>query len=178
KIRELEEQVKILMTHINPQINISNVAGSVSSQQGNTLVGNTIGGDANLSNQLTYQTQYIQNYQKLESDLEEQITEPLTSQETTLQERKVINKTILFLGTKELFINYRQASINSLIDCYNKLEKSGSKLTRFANIASMMNITGKLANIIPGGGIAESSLGLAGDAINLAGTVIEGTVLK
>jgi len=154
--------------------NFSNVAGSVSSQQGNTLIGNTISGDANLSNQFIYQ-QYNVQYQQLETDLERQTSEILTNQEITPQEQKIINKTILFLGTKELFINYRQATVNNLIECYNRLEKkSGSKLNKFTTAVSMTNIAGKLAKIIPGGGVAEAPIGIVGDIINLTGTIIKG----
>jgi len=120
------------------------------------------------------------NYQKLESETEEQVSESLSDKEivATPEEQKVINKTILFLGTKELFINYRQATINNLIECYNKLEKSTGKLNRFTTASSVMNITSRLANIIPDGGVAEVPIGLAGDAINLTGNIIKEKGLK
>jgi len=122
----------------------------------------------------TYQIQYNIRYQQLEAETEKQIVESLTDKEISPQEQKVINKTILFLGTKELFINYRQNSINNLIECYNKLEKRlGSKLSKFITASSMMNITGKLASIIPGGGVAEVPAGIIGDTINLTGTIIK-----
>jgi len=129
----------------------------------------------------TYQIQYNVQYQQLETETEKKITESLTKQEisATSEEQRVINKTILFLGTKELFINHRQAAINNLIDCYNKLEKRlGSKLNKFTTATSMMNIAGKLAGIIPGGGIAEAPIGLVGDTINLTGTIIQGKDLE
>jgi DNA repair exonuclease SbcCD ATPase subunit len=126
----------------------------------------------------TYQIQIIQQYsiqyQQLASEAEKEITESLSDKEVTPQEQKVINKTILFLGTKELFINYRQNSINDLIECYNKLEKRfESKLNKFTTAVSMTNIAGKLAKIIPGGGVAEAPIGILGDTINLTGTIIK-----
>ncbi|CAI2168955.1 2372_t:CDS:2 [Funneliformis geosporum] len=127
----------------------------------------------------TYQIQYNVQYQQLETETEKQITASLTDKEVTLEEQKVINKTILFLGTKELFINYRQATINNLIECYNRLEKRlGSKLNKFTNAVSMTNIAGKLASIIPGGGVVEVPIGLLGDTINLTGTIIQGKDLE
>src|ERR1700722_1038966 len=122
---------------------------------------NTVFGSQSIN---TYQIQYTQNYQQL-------ATETLTDQEITSQEQKIINQTILFLGTKELFINYRQASIDSLTDCYNKLEKSESKLKKFGLASSMMGITSKIAKAIPGGGVAETPIGIIGDTINLTGNV-------
>jgi len=123
----------------------------------------------------TYQIQYNVQYQQLETDVEKQINASLTDKEITPQEQKIINKTILFLGTKELFINHRQATINNLIDCYNKLEKRlGNKLNKFTNAVSMTNMASKLASIIPGGGVAEAPIGLVGDTINLTGTIIQG----
>jgi hypothetical protein len=122
----------------------------------------------------TYHIQYNIQYQQLETETEKQISTSLTDKEITLQEQKVINKTVLFLGTKELFISHRQATVNNLIECYNKLEKKlGSKLSKFTNAVSMTNIAGKLANIIPGGGVAEAPVGLLGDVINLTGTIIK-----
>jgi hypothetical protein len=131
---------------------------------------NTVFGSQSIN---AYQIQYNIQYQQLETETEKQITESLTDRGITPQEQKVINQTILFLGTKELFINYRQASINNLIECYNKLEKSEVKLRKFGIASSVMGITGKLANIIPGGGVAEVPMGIIGDTINLAGTIIK-----
>src|SRR6185437_4307459 len=71
----------------------------------------------------TYNIQYNVQYQQLETETEKQIIESLSDKEATPEEQRVINKTVLFLGTKELFINYRQATVNNLIECYNKLEK-------------------------------------------------------
>src|ERR1700753_4409631 len=71
----------------------------------------------------TYNIQYNIQYQQLESETEKQVSVSLTDKEINPQEQKIINKAILFLGTKELFINHRQNSINNLIECYNKLEK-------------------------------------------------------
>ena len=138
-----------------------------------------IEGDSSFSNQSnnTYQ-QYNVHYRQLETETEKEITASLTDQKITPQEQKIINQTILFLGTKELFINYRQASIDSLIGCYNKLEKSTGKLNRFTTASSMTNIAGKLAKIIPGGGAAETPIGLLGDTINLTGTIIKEKDLK
>ncbi|CAG8699603.1 5272_t:CDS:2, partial [Ambispora leptoticha] len=122
----------------------------------------------------TYNIQYNTQYQQLETETEKQITESLTDKEVTPEEQKVINKTILFLGTKELFINHRQATVNSLIDCYNKLEKRlGNKLNKFTTAVSMTNIASKLANIIPGGGVVEAPIGILGDTINLTGNIIK-----
>jgi len=42
----------------------------------------------------------------------------------------------------------------------------------------MTNIAGKLAKIIPGGGAAETPIGLLGDTINLTGTIIKEKDLK
>jgi len=127
----------------------------------------------------TYQIQYNIQYQQLETETEKQISTSLTDKEATPEEQRVINKTILFLGTKELFINYRQDTINSLIDCYNKLEKKlGNKLNKFTTAVSMTNIAGKLASIVPGGGVAEVPIGLVGDTINLTGTIIQGKDLE
>jgi hypothetical protein len=122
----------------------------------------------------TYHIQYNVQYQQLETETEKQISESLSNKEATPEEQKIINKTVLFLGTKELFINHRQATINNLIECYNKLEKkTGSKLSKFTTAVSMTNIAGKLANIIPSGGVAEAPIGLVGDIINLTGTIIK-----
>jgi len=127
----------------------------------------------------TYQIQYNIQYQQLATETEKQITESLTGKEITPQEQKVINQTVLFLGTKELFINYRQATINNLIECYNKLEKKlGNKLNKFTTAVSMTNIAGKLASIIPGGGVVEAPIGVVGDVINLTGTIIQGKDLE
>jgi len=122
-------------------------------------------------------TEFKKKYQKLSTDLEKQIDKTLT--EITLKEKQIINQTILFLGTKELFINHRQATINNLIDSYNKLEKRlGSKLNKFTTAVSMTNIAGKLASIIPGGGVAETPVRILGDTINLTGTIVQGKDLE
>jgi len=127
----------------------------------------------------TYNIQYNVQYQQLETETEKQIIESLSDKEATPEEQRVINKTVLFLGTKELFINYRQATVNNLIECYNKLEKkSGNKLNRFTTAVSMTNIAGKLASIIPGGGVVEVPVGLVGDTINLTGTIIQDKILE
>ncbi|CAG8453279.1 3893_t:CDS:2 [Ambispora gerdemannii] len=42
----------------------------------------------------------------------------------------------------------------------------------------MTNIAGKLANIIPGGEVAEAPIGIVGDVINLTGTIIKGKDLE
>ncbi|WP_172575259.1 leucine-rich repeat domain-containing protein [endosymbiont GvMRE of Glomus versiforme] len=136
------------------------------------------GDNSSFSNQVitNYQTKYIQNYQQLAEETGKEI-EFLDIKEITPQEKQVINKTIIFLGTKELFINYRQEVINHLIDSYCKLAGKNNS-TKFVTFNSMMGITSKLTNVIPGGGVVETPLGILGDTINLAGTVIQEKNLK
>ncbi|CAG8557447.1 324_t:CDS:2, partial [Racocetra persica] len=166
RIHQLLNQV-MLISRSQQIINISDV-----SQSGINIAGD----NSYLSNKST--TNYRTNYQQLAAETENQIIAFLSNKEIIPQEQKVINKTILFLGTKELFVNYRQTTINNLIDCYNKLEKRlGSKLHKFTTAVSMTNIAGKLASIIPGGGVAEAPLGILGDTINLTGTIIQGKLL-
>ncbi|CAH1760406.1 5650_t:CDS:2 [Entrophospora sp. SA101] len=112
-----------------------------------------------------------------QQDVEEKTNEILTNQEITPQEQKAINQVILFLGTKELFINYRQAVLNKLIDCYCRLANK-SKSTKLTTFNSMMGITSKIAKAIPGGEVAETSMGIIGDTINLTGTLIQEKNLK
>jgi len=133
------------------------------------------GDNANQSNQITttYQTQYNIQYQQLMKEIKQEVNDSLIDiKEITPQEQQVINQTVFFLGAKELFINYRQAIISKLINCYCKLAGK-NKSTKFATFSSVMGITGKIAKIIPGGGVAEEPLGIVGDVVSLTGTIIQ-----
>jgi len=136
-------------------------------------VGNVVTRDIN---QTTYQ-QYNVQYQQLETDLKQQASKILTNQEITPRDQKIINQTIIFLGTKELFINYRQAIVNNLIDCYCKLAGK-DKTPLVAKFVSVMGITSKIAKTAPGGGVAETPLGIIGDIANLVATIKKESDLK
>lgn len=111
-------------------------------------------------------------YQQALQEIEQTITQSLIGQEITPQDQTIINQTILFLGVRELFINYRQLVINNLIESYCQLANK-SKFTRLTNFNSMMNITSKIAKTISGGGVAETPLGILGDTINLANSLLQ-----
>jgi len=128
-------------------------------------VGNIVFRDIN---QTTYQQCNVQ-YQQLVVEVEQQTSESLAKCNVAPEEQQIINQTILFLGTKELFINYRQIIINRLIDCYCKL--ANKKYTRFTRATSLMGITSKIVGSVPGGELAQSSLGVIGDVASLAGII-------
>ena len=137
---------------------------------------NIVGDNSHLVNQNI--TNYQTIYQQLVTETEKEIESLLIDiKEIIPQEKQIINQTILFLGTKELFINYRQEIISRLIDCYCNLA-SKSKSTKLANFNSIMNITSKIANTIPTGGTVETPLGILGDTINLAEAIIQEKNLK
>jgi hypothetical protein len=117
-----------------------------------------------------------QIYQQLVTETESQITNSLSDKEITSQDQKIINQTILFLGTKELFINYRQQIINNLIETYCKF--ANKKYAKFARTADLMGITGKIAKAIPSGGAASASMGIVGDIASLTGTLLQEKNLK
>jgi hypothetical protein len=121
----------------------------------------------------TYQIQHNLYYQQLQTDLEQQTSEILTNQEITSQDQQIINQTIIFLGTQELFVDYRQKLLNKLIDGYCQLAKK-NKWTKWATFSS--NLTGigsKIAGAIPKGNIAQTSLGIIADTINLAANITQ-----
>jgi len=127
-------------------------------------------------NTTIYQTQYniqqyIKSYQQIANETEKEISEPLTNLQITEQDKQVIKQTIIFLGAKEIFINYRQVIINRLIESYCKL--ANKKYAKFARVTSLMGITSKIAGSVPGGGIAQSSLGIIGDIASLTGAIIQ-----
>jgi hypothetical protein len=117
-----------------------------------------------------------QIYQQLVTATENQITDSLSDKEITSQDQKIINQTILFLGTKELFINYRQQIINNLIETYCKF--ANKKYAKFARTADLMGITSKIAKAIPSGGAASASMGIVGDIASLTGTLLQEKNLK
>ncbi|CAJ0761238.1 16488_t:CDS:2 [Entrophospora sp. SA101] len=162
ELAEMKGQIAIIKDRPTQQFIISGTNQQVST--GNNAIFNN-------------QTQYNIQYQQLAKDVEEKTNEILTNQEITPQEQKAINQVILFLGTKELFINYRQAVLNKLIDCYCRLANK-SKSTKLTTFNSMMGITSKIAKAIPGGEVAETSMGIIGDTINLTGTLIQEKNLK
>lgn len=77
----------------------------------------------------TYHIQYNVQYQQLETEIEKQISEPLTKLEVTEQDKKVINQTIIFWGVQELFFNYRKNTIDKLVNCYCRLANK-TKITK------------------------------------------------
>lgn len=140
----------------------------------NTLIGN-IGGNADFSTNTqlnAYQTQYNTYYQQLTTEIEKETAKHLTDLQLTDQDQVAINQTIIFRGVQELFLNYRQALLDKLIEGYCGLVKK-NKSTKLAGFTSLMGITNKLVGAIPGGDVAQAPLGIISDTINLASDILK-----
>jgi hypothetical protein len=159
-----ESEIQYLRTQASKPTQHVSISGG--SQTGINLV---VGDNFSISNQF--------NYQQLITETEKETKQSLTNQVVTEQDQKVINRTIIFLGAKELFINYRQTIINHLIEGYCKLTKQ-NKTSKFNTASGLMGITNKLAGLVPGGAIAQTSVGILGDTIDLAGTIHQEKNLK
>jgi hypothetical protein len=151
-----KDQIKELK---NKEIDIQNISK-------NRIIYNNYFQGNNIYNH--QQNNYVQVYQQILSEANHQISQSLAKSTISPQEKKIINQTIIYLGTKEIFLNYRQEIITDLINSYCRLV-SKNKFGKFANHATqLMNISSKLAGAIPGGTVAQSPLGSLGIIISLA----------
>jgi hypothetical protein len=132
-----------------------------------------VGNQANFTNQIT--NNY---YQQIISEIEQEIANSLAKQEISPAEQKVINQTIIYLGTQELFLNYRQELISNLIKSYCQLTKQSKLVKLTNNLGKIMNISSKLAGKLPGGKVAETPLNILETILNLAQSTLQEEDLK
>ncbi|WNE41189.1 MAG: hypothetical protein mread185_000646 [Mycoplasmataceae bacterium] len=125
-----------------------------------------------------FTNQTISYHQQTLQAIEQEINQSLKSTTITPSEQKIINQTILYLGTQEIFLNYRQELVSNLIKGYCQLA-SKSKFTKLAQqTTQFMNISSKLAGAILGGAVAQAPLDSLGTIINLAQNTLQEKDLK
>lgn len=117
-----------------------------------------IGDRTTISNQFTYNINY--NYNKelakqeltgLEKDYWLIVNEPSSDPQK-------LKKSVLFLGTKQIFATTRQGTIDNLSKTHENADESGKKYDKIALVGNYIGEVKEIASLVPGGGIVTDIL--------------------
>jgi hypothetical protein len=156
KLAEAKGELKAFkeQSAVNQIVNYNNYGGQLS-------IGN--------NNTITLNMQINNYYQQLLKDNQQNVDNVLDEAKITATEedKVIINQAIIFLGTEDLFVNYRQNTINKLDEFYCQLaKKQGQK--RYTNFTNFLDITGKISSNLPNGSAVSAATGIVSDIVNLA----------
>ncbi|CAJ0912271.1 9070_t:CDS:2 [Entrophospora sp. SA101] len=111
------------------------------------------------------------NYQELKLELAE-----MKGQIAIIKDRPT--QQFIISGTNQQDVEEKTNEILTNQEITPQEQKAINQSTKLTTFNSMMGITSKIAKAIPGGEVAETSMGIIGDTINLTGTLIQEKNLK